>query len=78
MLKKRAQYRIGIDMGERHLFAIVCDRPETAPVLVPNTLTAGTMRGFAAVGGHGEAVLASVRRHVHARCSSRTIRRRGR
>lgn len=69
MLKKRAQYRIGIDMGERHLFAIVCDRPETAPVLVPNTLTAGTMRGFAAEGGHGEAVLASVRRHVHARCS---------
>ena len=69
MLKKRAQYRIGIDMGERHLFAIVCDRPGTPPVLVPNTLTAETMRGFAAKGSQREVVLASVRRHIHTRCS---------
>lgn len=69
MGKKKEWYRIGIDMGERHLFAIVSDRPDMVPVLVPNTMTPQKMASVRNGERQGDIPLHGLRTHIESRCS---------
>ena len=64
-----SQYRLAMDTGERHLFAIVCDRQDTPPVLVPNIFSPGKGAASRSMGRTNQENLESIRAYIRSCCT---------